>query len=74
VLTLTGLIILSVGLRVFTLRAVAAEGRRLPSGNLSFGKRVGWMDGGWTRKGWDHFNWMPLRLGEMTLAEGFRDW
>jgi hypothetical protein len=41
-------VVLAEDLDVFRLRAVAAGGRRLPSGKLSFTERtlVGWMSGG----------------------------
>jgi hypothetical protein len=48
---------------------VATGGRRLPSGNLSFGKRtlVESMSGGWTHEGSDRIVWRPLLLGVKSL-------
>jgi hypothetical protein len=45
---MTCFIVLTEGLGVFIRRTVAVDGRRLPSGNVSFAKRtsVGWMSGG----------------------------
>jgi hypothetical protein len=32
------------------------------------------MSGSWTQNCWDRFDWWPLRLGGITLAEGLHDW
>jgi hypothetical protein len=56
-------------LDMFRLGAIAAVGRMVPSGNLSFAKitLVGWLSGSWTPKGWDSFGWWPLGLGRESF-------
>jgi hypothetical protein len=59
-----GIVVLAEGLDMFRLGPIAAGGRMIPSGNLSFTKinLVGWMSGSWAQKDWDHFGCKPLRL------------
>jgi hypothetical protein len=59
---INGIVVLTEGLDMFRLGAVAAGGRMTPSCILSFAKRnlFGRMSGSWTQKLWECFDWRPL--------------